>query len=332
MKMKRKLYLIIYVAVCAVVWAACTDERTEVYAGDDACIRLGASVVGIESATRVASASVYEGSSPSSARPFEADVCFSNTNGEYGTDGVEPTYVPCHTQMKFDGSLVYAKTSDGANNLKYATTGDNPSSVYCVGFYPKGKWMIAVDKKSATAAIDGSTDLMFASQQTGSWSNPLKELPFNHMLTWLKVCFCATSQEAPAAWGKIERISINSADGLSVNLGAGTVTYNTSTSDIVAVENKTLHTTMQEVGSVLCAPATEYTLTIVTTNAETRTKPLQLTDLEGNKITNEEDVKGKLFILSLYFNEFDVVEGVCTLNAWNNQDEDLYLKGEVNNE
>ena len=324
MKMKRKLYLIIYVAVCAVVWAACTDERTEAYAGDDACIRLGASVVGIESATRVASASVYEGSSPSSARPFEADVCFSNTNGEYGTDGVEPTYVPCRTQMTFDGSLVYAKTSDGAN-LKYATTGDNPPSVYCVGFYPQDKWTIAVDKKSATAAIDGSTDLMFAPQQTGSWSNPLKELPFNHMLAWLKVCICATSQEAPAAWGEIERISIKSADGLSVNLGAGTVTYNTSTSDIVAVENKTLHTTMQEVGSVLCAPVTEYTLTIVTANAGTRTKKLQLTDWEGNKITKEEDVKGKLFILSLYFNEFDVVEGVCTLNAWNNQDEDLYL-------
>lgn len=325
MKMKRKLYLIIYVAVCAVVWAACTDERTEVYAGDDACIRLGASVVGIESATRVVSASVYEGSSPSSDRPFEADVCFSNISGEYGTGGGEPTYVPCRTKMTFDGSLVYAKTSDGAHNLKYETTGDNPPSVYCVGFYPQGKWTIAVDKKSATAAIDGSTDLMFASQQTGSWSNPLKELPFNHMLAWLKVCICATSQEAPAAWGEIQSISINSADGLSVNLGTGTVTYNTSTSDIVAVENKTLHTTMQEVGSVLCAPVTEYTLTIVTANAGTRTKKLQLTDWEGNKIAKEEDVKGKLFILSLYFNEFDVVEGVCTLNAWNNQDEDLYL-------
>ena len=321
----HKLYLIIYVAVCAVVWAACTDERTEAYAGDDACIRLGASVVGIESATRVASASVYEGSSPSVSNRFVADVCFSNTSGQYGTDGVAPTYVPYRTQMEFDGSLVYAKTSDGANNLKYATTGDNPPSVYCVGFYPQGKWKIVDNNESATATIDGSTDLMFAPQQTGSWSNPLKELPFNHLLTWLKVCICATSQETAAAWGKIESISIKSANGLSVNLKTGTVTYDTSTSDIVAAENKTLHTTMQEVGSVLCAPATEYTLTIVTANAGIRTKTLQLTDLEGNKIAKEEDVKGKLFILSLYFNEFDVVEGVCTLNAWNNQDEDLYL-------
>lgn len=35
---------------------------------------------------------------------------------------------------------------------------------------------------------------------------------------------------------------------------------------------------------------------------------------------------GKLFILSLYFTPFNIIEGTCTLNYWNDQNEDLYLQ------
>ena len=33
---------------------------------------------------------------------------------------------------------------------------------------------------------------------------------------------------------------------------------------------------------------------------------------------------GLQYVLTLFFHPFNVVEGVCTLNAWNAQNEDLY--------
>lgn len=328
--MRRSLYLIIYI----MAWAACTDDHAEPVPAEDGAIRLGASVVGMESSTRAVTVpAIYKGSNPSADNPFKADVWFSNTSGEFLHSPALPTNLPCHTQMTFEGALVYAYTptegSSVAENLKYSTDGD---LVYCVGFHPQDRWIPSTDGKTATATIDGKTDLMFAPQISGSWSSPLKEHSYKHLLTWLKVCICTTTQEAAAAWGDVESISIRSADGLSVDLGTGAVTYATTTSPFVVVENQPLHTTMQEVGSALCSPAKEYTLTVKTANVEERTITIPVKWLDDNE-TNVTDgdvtsgkVAGRLFILSLYFNEYAVVEGVCTLNAWNNQDEDLYLQ------
>lgn len=345
--MRRNLYLIMYIAVWATVWTACTDDRADETSGNEANICLGASVVGLESVTRAdgergtteeETFTLYKGT-PSAGNPFAADVCFSETEGEFLHNPAEKNNLPCRTQMKFEGALVYAKNPDDGNNLRY-TTGENSPSVYCVGFYPQGKWTVAENGKTATATIDGETDLMFAPPISGSWNTPLREQPYNHLLTWLKVCICTTTQEAAAAWGDVKSISIKSADGISVDLEKGAVTYTTSAnpSPFVVVEDQPLHTTMQEVGSALCSPAKEYTLTVKTANAGERTItiPIKWSSQDENGTTTETpvtdddvengDVAGKLFILSLYFNESAVVKGVCTLNAWNIQNEDLYLQ------
>lgn len=334
--MRRSLYLIIYIAVWAAVWTACTDDRADVTSGNEANIRLGASVVGLESVTRAdgeegtTEEEVYKGT-PSADNPFAADVCFSETKGVFRDAPQGTTNLPCHTQMKFEGALVYAKNPADGSNLRY-TTGENSPSVYCVGFYPQSVWKVAEDGKTATAPIDGKSDLMFAPPIEGSWNTPLREQPYNHLLTWLKVCIGTTTQDAAAAWGVVESISIQSADGVSVNLETGAVTYTTSTnpSPFVAVTNQPLHTTRQEVGSALCSPAKEYKLTVKTKNTEERTITIPIKWDDGNAVTEQDvtdgKVAGQLFILSIDFNEFDVVKGVCTLNAWNNQDEDLYLQ------
>ena len=340
--MRRSLYLIIYIVVWASVWTACTDDCADVTSGNEAYISLGASVVGLETVTRADGDNetteepplpLYKGT-PSAGNPFEADVCFSETEGEFLHTPTGITNLPCHTQITFEGALEYAMNPENGSNLKY-TTGENSPSVYCVGFYPQNVWTVAEDGKTATAPIDGKTDLMFAPPIEGSWNNPLRTQTYNHLLTWLKVCVCSTSQEAADTWGKLKSISIQSADGLSVNLGTGAVTYTKSAnaSPFVVVENQLLHTTMQEVGKgVLCSPAKEYTLIIETTNARTRTITIPIKWIDEEDVTDEDvtsgKVAGRLFILSLYFNEYAVVEGVCTLNALNNQDEDLYLQEE----
>ena len=50
------------------------------------------------------------------------------------------------------------------------------------------------------------------------------------------------------------------------------------------------------------------------------------TDLDYEPLTSLSEAAGKLFIISLYFSPFNVIEGTCTLNYWNDQNEDLYMK------
>lgn len=338
MKQKYGFYLILVLGALT----ACSDALEE-YIGDNN-ISLNVSVANIESATRAAKVDTYEGSVPTTLNKLKADVWFSNTLGEYKNDPVAPTYLPCRTQMEFDGTLQYAFETPvtQTNNLRYNTqnkaTGDDVAPiyepVYCVGLYPQGAWT-TTDDKNATATIDGSKDLMFAKQIQGNWSEPLsgKTLEFEHQLTWLKICICATTQEASSAWGEVKEITVNSASTATVNLGTGNVTFSDNTS-IPAFDSssenyeelKDLHTTLKEVGSVCCSPTTEgsYTVTIQIGN-KTISKSINLLKEDG--ITSYTgSTKGKLFILALYFNSYDMVEGVCTLTAWNEQNEDLYLQ------
>jgi hypothetical protein len=51
-----------------------------------------------------------------------------------------------------------------------------------------------------------------------------------------------------------------------------------------------------------------------------------LYDLNNTLIQAKNETIGKLFVLNLNFTNLDVIEGVCTLNYWNDQDDDLYLQ------
>ena len=59
--------------------------------------------------------------------------------------------------------------------------------------------------------------------------------------------------------------------------------------------------------------------------------PIKLQTLKTGDDEEDEKNEAKLeypaglqYVLTLYFHPFNVVEGVCTLNAWNAQNEDLY--------
>ncbi|MBQ7774279.1 MAG: hypothetical protein IJ383_09515 [Bacteroidales bacterium] len=314
---------ICYIILIASLLTACSQAEME---EPDRRIALSASVGELAVTTRAATAAPYKGTTPSSDNKFTADVWFSATSGEYSpTVADEEANLPCHTKIEFDSeALEYPRNEN--KDLKYPSGG----SAYCVGLYPSGNTWTTTDNQTVSATIDGVQDLMFAPQHSGSWTSPFSQTPlqFNHLLTWLRICVCATSEDAPATWGEITRISVGSKDQVAVKLGLGTVTYGGNDVDIVALESTDglpLATTIQEVGSVLCSPATEYTLKIKTSKGEDKEVLIKLNDLEGNEITDANSTVGKLFVLSLYFNKSAVLEGVCTLNSWNNQDEDLYL-------
>ena len=78
---------------------------------------------------------------------------------------------------------------------------------------------------------------------------------------------------------------------------------------------------IQDVGSIFCYPQSSYTLIIECENGTTKDIPIELKALSGSTI---DFPAGYQYVLTLNFHPFNVVEGVCTLNAWNAQNEDLY--------
>ena len=68
-----------------------------------------------------------------------------------------------------------------------------------------------------------------------------------------------------------------------------------------------------------------YTVSITTEFGGEKTIDISLSDLDYVEISDPAETVGKLYILRLYFNPFNIIEGTCTLNYWNGQNDDLYL-------
>ena len=326
---------IIDIWIMALVFVACSDSADVPQEGRGIC--LNAAVGEIESR--------YVGTTPTAGNPLDAWVWFSESNSDFKHNPTATNYLPCRTEMSFDGTPTYAyyKVADNEKyNLEYQSTQLNNAyvPVYCVGFHPNSVWTTA-DDKTATANINGKQDLMFAKRISGTWGEPFgstdanRNLKFDHLLTWVKICVCATSQEAVEAWGTITDVSISSDTQISVNAIDGTAITNTSEMIPVAIDaddgELPLQTITQELGEVYCSSPKEETIDseteyIYTVNMKVGGKDvgiqIPVKDFDGNKLS---DTKGKLIILTLYFNKFDMIEGVCTLNAWEAQNEDLYM-------
>jgi len=310
----KRTYLL-YILPMVLAFVACADNAEEPVSGNE--ITLDAAVDGIESR----STSPYLGATPTTGNPLRAWVWFSEDASVYGdseTDNL--THLPCRTTLTFNGTPQFATNASG-NNLKYGTDGND---VHCVGFYPaEGAWRTD-DGKTVTATIDGTTDLMYAKKISGKWGTPMGQQMYQHLQTWVKVCVCATSQEAADVWGKITDISVSTQNSVSVDVSTDAVTYFGDRKMTVfdSTEGQALHTTMQEVGDVFCSPAGEYTVS-VTIGGKTVSQTITVEPLESGI----DLVKGgNLVILTLYFQPFNMIEGVCTLNAWDAQNEDLYMK------
>lgn len=316
-------YLFILVVFSCI---ACTES--EVYRKDDS-IRLAVSVDGVDVSTRAAQhAQLYEGTVPSPSNPLDAAVLFSTVSGEYRHAPAGPTYLPCHTTIHYTSAVPTDPAPWSGNNLKYPTS-DVP--VYCVGLYPKEGWTVSGDgKKAVFDGFDGFQDIMFAEQISGRWSSHFSGQTYEHLLSWLKVCVVAVDAESPVFWGKLKQISVETGSEVEIVLydsgnGGAKVSYAGSCTPQVFDGDHQLNTSIYEVGSVLCTPALSYTFN-VRTEKEEKSVEVTLMDKNSNPLTSAEQAVGKQFVVELYFHPFSIIEGDCTLQAWEYKEDNFYLK------
>lgn len=160
--------------------------------------------------------SPFEGSAPSSATPLNAIVLAStrpDTDG-YPNTGLDGTNdngdVAVHSTARFQSSA-----SQLLSGALYHPT--KTPIVYFTSLHPQSGWNIT--PTSASFQFNGSQDVMFAPETTGSYaSNPMPVLNYHHLLTYLKVKIGAESEDVSVAWGKIEDITIESKDRITVDL------------------------------------------------------------------------------------------------------------------
>ncbi len=340
--MKRIYLIILYIVLLGCVCLSSCTEQLDINRTDNT-ISLRAEVENVMPTTR--SGSYAE---PVADNNITATVWFSTVQGKFpdgtGTDNPkdESTNIPGHYVINFEGEKAVFPNVANENERPRYPIPDNDGEVqdvYCVGFYPHTDWTYVEGTEgkpsTATHTITGFEDLMFAAPISGNWNKHFDRQKFTHLLTWLKVCVCTTTAEAGNYWGKLKRITLKDVpSGLKINdLSKMQSDYtngkladkdvspiNKYSPDIINNDGIDLGTNIQDVGSIFCYPQSEYTLKIECENG-TVTKEITLRPLSGDVIGFP---AGFQYVLTLYFHPFNVVEGVCTLNAWDAQNEDLY--------
>lgn len=315
----------IYVGFAVLMAVACSEDvRNEPVADGD--IQLGAAVENLQINSRAVANPFHGG------QPFTAAVWFRHHDGVYEDNPDATTSLPVHTNVEFDASL-QAYVWYNNKNLKYPAA---DTEVKCIGLYPATDWNTS-DNINISHDIDGEADLMFAKEITGKWTEKFPVQEYGHLLTWIKINVCASSHDAVASWGSIQQIEISSDSKVTVvNLQTGQCQYSGEQmiETISAGGGVSLGTTAREVGSVFCSPEKEYTVKVTAINQigetveKTITLKLNLMDANGEitALENERDAIGKCFVFSLNFMPYDVIEGMCALNAWNSQDESIYIQ------
>lgn len=282
-----------------------------------------------------------------SNKNLKAKVLFSFESGKYINAAIAPWYIPSHTEVEYSGSdLTFIKYKE--NNVIYPTSTDiaqgHSGTVYTVGLYPATEdWTIEKGGTSASYPIDGSTDIMFSDQISGTWTDPLTVQEYSHLQTWIRVLASANTIDAGAQWGKIQKVTIKSSDSIVITFpeenATSTVTYSDTRKDIIVYdkdtdtenpEGRSLSITTSPLGEVFVSPQTTLSVSVYTsTFPEGKTVNIQLHDISNNIIPESaisEKVTGHLFVLNLNFNPLSIIEGICTLQYWNDQDEDIYLE------
>lgn len=309
-------------------------------------IGLSASV-GQMSVSSKAAASADHFDEITSTTPLEAKVFFSQSRTAFPlvTTPSAPTYIPSNTKVTYSNSdYVFVEWFDNnenkSYNLTYPTTSD--IEVYCTGFYPADtEWSVSNDGTYITREIDGSSDIMFADIISGSWRNPFTVQNYKHLQSWIKVLVSANTNDAADKWGKVTKITVQSEPEVRIDFGKnanGTsiISYPASThKDIVIYDAASaevahqLSITTAELGSVfLVSPEIPLHLKVHTTVfPDGKNVKVNLYNIDNNQLINDRDQTiGNLYVLNLNFTNLDVIEGICTLNYWNDQDDDLYLQ------
>lgn len=265
----------------------------------------------------------YIGSVPSAERPLKVDLCFSLTSSVYSvaTPTDTKTYLPCYTTATFKDENITQIYYNGENDktLAYPTTGQD---VYCVGFYPQGTWKYS-DDKTFKADLTGQADLMFAPQISGRWNQQFgtanNSPVFQHLLTWLKVVICATSYDAIDAWGSITSITLNTAKEIELSPVDNSVRFSEDQQTFELVKTPLeLSILKNDVGSMFIAP-TSAPIKVTIKAEDGRIATVDVNSAEGFK-------SGCQYIVVLYFDSLSVVDALCTLESWENQNDNLYFE------
>lgn len=342
-----KIHLIIYMALLGGMWLASCTEQLDINPTDKA-ITLRAEVENVMPPTRSGSYAT-----PVSDNNITATVWFSTVPGKFPEGPQdESTNIPGHYIINFEGEkAVFPNVANENERPRYPIPDENGTvqEVYCVGFYPSTDWAHVEGTESnpskATHNITGFEDLMFAPPIQGNWNDHFDRQKFLHLLTWLKVCVCATTTEAGNYWGKLKRITLKDVpSGLQINnlskmqsqykANGKLILTDGDDGDVSPISGSSfspnifinddgieLGTNIQDVGSIFCYPQPSYILEIECENGTTKDIPIELKALSASTIVFP---AGYQYVLTLNFHPFNVVEGVCTLNAWNAQNEDLY--------
>lgn len=309
--------------ILPLLFAACSTESSS-----DEPVGLR---VGFDNATKSAAvAEAYVDSIPSASNPLEADIWFSTTKNTFvgkQEASVDYSSIDVHTKIIYYGpTITVPQPYDGEHFIHYPPS---HGKVYCVGLYPQGKWIAAADGKSATAAIDGKTDLMYANQKEGSDDNSLSKTRqiYKHKLTWIKVRVYGRELATGDTWGKIKKISVKSESKAKISFDTDVVEYSDIT-DIIAYESEgeIIPTTSTEFGSILVSPTTngKYTVGIECENHYKTGIEVSLTDNDGKPFTG--NASGQVFVLTLYFQTLSSIDFTATLSNWEEEVRTLELK------
>lgn len=320
----------IYILFLILVVSGCNGKISPEKRG----IRLNVGVSGLDTETKA----------PFVDGEFTASAWFSYSPGTYPDAPSGDENLPNRIVTTFTSDKVSDIRDESGKLLQYPITDNGNTKIYCTGFYPSDGWSINESQTaySATHAIDGVSDLMFAEQIAGSYQENFGDFTFNHLLTWISFNASATSVDAAAIWGNITKLTITTPQSsltvtLSGSIGTpSTVNYSGETSVITVTNTSTpLSVKAADLGSALCSPPYSkvidsktyygYDISVTTNGIGTKAIFVPLYDTNSQPITDPQAAIGKQYVLSLYFNEVSVVSGVCTLKYWEDEREDLYV-------
>jgi len=322
----RKL---LYILSCGLILAACTEKEHMDDAYRNIQMRAYIGEPAVTTKSEPVEAVPWRGTVPSNSYNLPVKLLFSLEKGVYSSVPTSTNFLPCHTTLTYNDNTYkdpdgVTYTPAGGSELtgqpKYPSSRDgegNATPVYCSGLYPQ-EWDVAADGKSASIDVDGTLDIMYAPEISGSLDVHFGPQNYQHQLSWIKLYVCSTTHEASELWGNIEEVSIVSNNEVTIDLGTEVLT---PTGSMVEYPTHTeaipLETTVASVGSIFCAPAASYTVNIKTSNSN------EVQSVEINAPAGAGSFKsGELYVLEVYFTTTEV-KGACTLAQWEYQDEDL---------
>jgi len=323
MKLRHLLYIVPLIA-------ACTNESP--YSGP---IGLRAGFENSYDSKAAATAVPYTDSVPSRENPLKADLWFSTTESIFkGTEGVstQGDKIDVHTKITYYGSTItipdpYTEVPE----VKYLHYPPYHGTVYCVGLYPQDKWTASSDGTYATATIDGTQDLMYANQKSGSDKSALstERQLYNHELTWLKVRFYGRDHATAETWGKIKKITVKSKPTAKVTFSSDSVEYIGDDVKLVAFDDPSgteIQTTIYEYGSIFVSPTTEnkFYVDIECENHSRTDVEVPLTNNDGEAFDG--NTKGLLFVIILYFQTLPTIDFSASLSGWEDEGRSLELE------